>query len=331
MVLKRSFKIGSLELLSNVIYAPLAGCSDLPFRAMSVKYGPGLVFCEMVKMDALIRNDIKTYQLLAYEHNQHPIGAQLCGSKKELAKTCGRILEDLGFDLIDLNCGCPVDKVTKDGSGSGLLKNPEQIGEILNELVSSVSVPVTLKIRTGWDEASINCVTLTQLAEKAGAKAIFIHGRTRAQGYKGFANRDLIKEAKAHAKTIKVIGNGDIFDAKSAKHMFDYTECDGILVSRGTMGAPWICQDIYHFYETGIMPEPSFRRALLGFIEHFNKVLEFHNEKKAVLDARRVGCWYLKDEKNIAQFRKRIATVKNTQEVFGIIEEMKEQFLFHSL
>src|SRR3984893_6443256 len=182
-MLKRPFQLGALQLPSNIFCAPLAGCSDLPFRMMTTKFQPGLVYCEMVKMDALVRHDPHTYRLLDYETSMHPIGAQLCGSKPQLAGKSAKILEDLGFDVVDLNCGCPVDKVTKDGSGSGLLKNPQLIGEIISQMVASVRIPVTVKIRAGWDAQNINAEEITEIAEQAGAVAICIHGRTRSQGY----------------------------------------------------------------------------------------------------------------------------------------------------
>src|SRR5579863_1856971 len=180
-MLKRPFKLGNLELPSNIFCAPLAGCSDLPFRKMTTKFQPGIVYCEMVKMDALVRHDPHTYRLLDYTPGLHPIGAQLCGSKLQFVQQSAKIIEDLGFDVLDFNCGCPVDKVTKDGSGSGMLRTPELIGEMISAMVSAVKIPVTVKIRAGWDEAHINAAEITQIAEQAGAKAITIHGRTRAQ------------------------------------------------------------------------------------------------------------------------------------------------------
>ena len=241
---KNPFRVGSAALPNNILYAPLAGCSDLPYRQMACKWRPGIVYCEMVKMDALVRHDPGTYRLLDYTLNMHPIGAQLCGSKPTLVKTAARIIEDLGFDVLDLNCGCPVDKVTKDGSGSGMLRTPDLIGEMIAEMVAAVKIPVTVKIRAGWDDEHINAAQITQIAERAGAKAITIHGRTRAQAYKGPANWDHIRDCKRAAKDILVIGNGDVFDAESAANMFSYTGCDGVLVARGTMGRPWIVDDI---------------------------------------------------------------------------------------
>ena len=249
---KRSLSFGSLKLPSPILYAPLAGCSDLPYRFMSCKYRPGLVYCEMVKIDALVRHDSHTYRLLDYTADMHPIGAQICGSKPKMASDAARIIESLGFDVIDFNCGCPVDKVTKDGSGSGMLKNPQLIGEVLSNVVAAVKIPVTVKIRAGWDEQSINAAEITKIAESAGAKAITVHGRTRAQGYRGPANWDYIKEAKEAANQILVIGNGDVFDAKSGADLFNHTDCDGILVARGTMGQPWIAENIRRY-----LPSPA--------------------------------------------------------------------------
>ena len=180
----------------------------------------------MVKMDALIRHEPSTYHLLDYDPSMRPIGSQLCGSKPELAGPTARIIEELGFDVVDLNCGCPVDKVTKDGSGSGMLKNPELIGSVISNMVAAVNIPVTVKIRTGWDDESINASLITKIAEQAGAQAISIHGRTRKQKYTGRANWDHIKAAKQVATSIKVIGNGDVFDAEAGLALFKHTRCD---------------------------------------------------------------------------------------------------------
>ncbi len=314
--MKDPFFIGSAELLNKVLYAPLAGCSDLPFRRMSCSYRPGIVYCEMVKMDALVRNDSNTYRMLDYDADMHPIGAQLCGSKLKLAAEAARIVEDLGFDVIDFNCGCPVDKVTKDGSGSGMLKTPELIGEILSSIVAAVKVPVTVKIRAGWDDNSINAVEITKIAERAGAKAITIHGRTREQGYKGKANWDYIKACKAAAKQILVIGNGDVFDADSALRMFAHTQCDAVLVSRGTMGQPWIAEDILRALE-GLPPivrsVADLRQSLL---EHFDCIVRYQPERQSLLDMRRVGCWYLKRLTNVKELRVQLNRSASTSEVF---------------
>lgn len=312
---KRPFSLKGTPLPSNIFCAPLAGCSDFPFRKMTSQHKPGLVYCEMVKMDALVRHDPHTYRLLEYDTGMHPIGAQLCGSRVEYAAQCAKIIEDLGFDVIDLNCGCPVDKVTKDGSGSGLLKQPERIGEILSEMIRAVKIPVTVKIRTGWNEQTINCVKITQIAESAGAAAICIHGRTREQGYSGFANWDHIKACKQAAKEIKVIGNGDVFDAFAAKRLFEETGCDAILIARGTMGQPWIIDDIYALFEGREVKKRSGPELQQAFLSHMETIISYQNEKKSILDMRRVGCWYLKNIVSAKPLREAINRAKSLSEI----------------
>ncbi|MGK5594550.1 MAG: tRNA dihydrouridine synthase DusB [Parachlamydiaceae bacterium] len=315
----KEFELGNVKLPSNIFYAPLAGCSDYPFRRMSAKYRPGLMYCEMVKMDAIVRNDANTYHLLDYDESMHPIGGQLCGSKPEIAGQAAKIIEDLGFDVIDLNCGCPVDKVTKDGSGSGMLKNPHLIGDVIANMVAAVNIPVTVKIRAGWDDQSIIAAKITQIAEEAGAKAICIHGRTREQAYKGPANWDHIKACKEAANKIKVIGNGDVFDAEAAMKMFSYTQCDAVLVSRGTLGQPWIAEDIYALQADQPLPERSLDHAKNELLEHFEETLSYHNERRTVIEMRRVGCWYLKKSAQTKSFRERISKAQNIQEVRELI------------
>lgn len=319
MKLKTPFKLGSLTLPSNVFCAPLAGCSDLPFRRMTTAYKPGLVYCEMVKMDALVRHDPHTYRLLDYEKEMHPIGAQLCGSKPELAAQSARMIEELGFDVIDFNCGCPVDKVTKDGSGSGMLKNLDLIGEILTNMIQAVKIPVTIKIRAGWDEDTLVGPEIVKIAEQAGAKAIAIHGRTREQGYKGHANWDWIKECKAASHEILVIGNGDLFDAEKVEKMFEMTGCDAVLLSRGTFGTPWIIEDVYRRLagEEPINRSPhDYRDALL---QHLEYISSYHPPRKAAMDLRRVGCWYLKRGQGTRKLREAINRSKSIHETRQLI------------
>lgn len=312
--LSKNFQLGKLTLPSNIFCAPLAGCSDLPFRRMTKKYLPGLIYCEMVKMDALVRHDPGTYHLLDFEKEMHPIGAQICGSKASLAGPAAKIVEDLGFDVVDLNCGCPVDKVTKDGSGSGLLKTPFLIGEIISNMVAAVKIPVTVKIRAGWDEQHINGADIVRIAESAGAAAICIHGRTRQQGYKGPANWKWIQECKAAAKNILVIGNGDLFKAEDAPRMFEETGCDALLLSRGTMGQPWLIEDIYRYME-GLPPiqrtNLDYRKELLEHLEH---VVSYHPDRKAAMEMRRIGCWYLKRGKGARKLREKINQSKTIAE-----------------
>lgn len=317
----KPLQIGSLKLKNNIAFSPLAGCSDLPFRKLVNLFRPSLYFCEMVKMDALVRHDRGTYRILSYSGDMHPIGAQICGSNPKLAGQSAKIIEDLGFDVVDLNCGCPVDKVTKDNSGSGLLKTPKLIGDIIAEMVAAVKIPVTVKIRVGWDDNEIVGPQITQIAEEAGAKAISIHGRTREQAYRGLANRDLIKSCVDVKKDIVVFGNGDIFDPESARDMFEKTGCDGILVSRGTLGVPWIAEMI----EAELMGDEfahkvdgPFMHALLKKHLEFSK--SFNDDRKAMIDMRKVATWTFKKNPGMAEFRNKLNKAKSLAEMEALID-----------
>jgi nifR3 family TIM-barrel protein len=320
--LKTPFYLGKTAFPNNIFYAPLAGCSDFPFRKMSAKYRPGLMYCEMVKMDALVRFDQGTFHLLDYDKDMHPIGGQIVGSNPKIAGQAAKIIEDLGFDVVDLNCGCPVDKVTKDGSGSGMLKTPQIIGEIIAQMVAAVKIPVTVKIRAGWDEKTINAPLITRYAEQAGAQAITIHARTREQAYRGDANWDWIKACRPEAKTIKLIGNGDVFDVDAARRMFEYTGCDAVLVSRGTMGQPWIVEDIIRHFEGDGPVNRTVEDCREALLEHFRHTVRYQNDRSTVLEMRKVGCWYLKKSAGTRDFRGLISKAQTLKDV----EELITQF-----
>lgn len=318
----RPLELGSLLLPSNIIYAPLAGCSNYPFRKISALYTPGLFFCEMVKMEAITRYDVNTFHMLDYSKDMHPIGAQVCGSKPHLARDAARIVEDLGFDVIDLNCGCPVDKVTKDGSGSGLLKNPKLIGEILSTMVCTVKIPVTVKIRIGWNDNSIVAEEITRIAEEAGAKAIFVHGRTREQGYKGPANWEYIKRCKIGARSIKVIGNGDAFCGESGYNLFKETNCDGILIARGTLGAPWVIkeieaymQDMHYFVSQEELKET--------FLRHLEYLRAYLPPKKVLTEMRKIGAWYLRRDPKLKELYQQL---QRSESIFNCIQMVTQFF-----
>lgn len=317
--LKTPYKLGNITLPNNIFYAPLAGCSDFPFRQMSSRYRPGLLFCEMVKMEALIRNDRGTFHILDYDRQMHPIGGQLCGSNPKIAGKAARMIQELGFDSVDLNCGCPVDKITKDGSGSGLLKNPQLIGEILVNMKAAVTIPVTVKIRAGWDEASINAPEIVKIAEEAGASAICVHGRTRQQAYKGPANWDYIKAAKEAATTIQVIGNGDLFDADSVKRMFEYTGCDAVLISRGTLGQPWIVEDSIKLLSGQEIGGRGFEESRQALYEHFLYTTAYQSSRRVSIDMRRVGCWYFKKSAATRAFREQISKAESPERIRELI------------
>jgi nifR3 family TIM-barrel protein len=310
----------NLTLPINVLYAPLAGFTDVPFRIIAAHYCPGLMFCEMVKMEALVRADRDTFRMLGKTHPMASLGAQLCGSSPRLAGRAARILEDLGFDVIDLNCGCPVDKVTKDGSGAALLSTPLLIGDILSNIVSAVKVPVTVKIRAGIDENHLVHKDIVRIAELAGASALTIHGRTLVQGYTGKANRAWIKEAKMCASSIKVIGNGDIFSAQDAASMLHETLCDGVLIARGMLGQPWFVDDCRRL-EKGqdLTRSPEERKKVL--IDHVRATLAYLPDEQALIDLRRVVCLYLPKSKEARPFKEALNHVRSVQEMVLLIEQ----------
>lgn len=306
-----------------VIYAPLAGCSDYPFRKVAARYHPGLMFCEMVKMEPLLLGNKNTLRMLDYSEDMRPIGGQICGSNPKLAGPSAKIIEDHGFDCVDLNCGCPVDKVTKDGSGSGMLKDLERVGEVVSNMVAAVSIPVTVKVRAGWDEQSIVAAEVTRIVEEAGAQVIFVHGRTRKQGYNGPANWAHIKAAKQAAKKIKVVGNGDVFDAPAALRMFAETGCDAVLVSRGTMGQPWIVEDIMRALAGEEVIERSHEERRRALLEHFHLSSSYKDERGALIDMRRVCSWYLRNAPGAREIRSRAAQGASLDEVRQIIESFE--------
>ncbi|SPN73883.1 Probable tRNA-dihydrouridine synthase,tRNA-dihydrouridine synthase B,tRNA-dihydrouridine synthase,putative TIM-barrel protein, nifR3 family,Dihydrouridine synthase (Dus) [Chlamydia serpentis] len=317
--------IKNILLRSPIVYAPLAGFSDYPYRQMSALYKPGLMFCEMVKVEGIHYAPKRTLKLLDYNENMRPIGAQLCGSNPETTAEAAKILEGLGFDLIDLNCGCPTDKITKDGSGSGLLKTPDLIGKILEKIINSVSIPVTVKIRSGWDAANINVENTVRIIRDSGASAVFVHGRTRAQGYHGPGNREYVSRAKAAAgRDFLVFGNGDIFSPESAKEMLS-TGCDGVLVARGTMGAPWIGKQIQEYLATGSYEKVSFIKRKEAFLQHMHLVEDYYqNEIKFLSETRKLCGHYLVSAAKVRFLRAQLAKASSYQEVYQCVHDYEE-------
>lgn len=311
--LKKSFKLGDIVLPSNVFCAPLAGYSNYPFRKILSMFRPGLMFCEMVKMEALVRQNKATMQMLEYDESMRPIGAQICGSDLSIAAESAKMIEDMGFDVLDLNCGCPVPKVVKDGSGSGLLKNHMLIPEIISKMVSAVKIPVTVKIRSGWDQNNIVAVEITKLVEKAGARAICIHGRTRSQLYSGESDKTIIKACKMEAKDILVVGNGGVFDTASAESMFLETGCDAIMIARGTLGTPWLVEDILNDFTT-TKKEDDYIKSM--FIKHIEELVAFLGPDKALNLLRGLGSWYFRGRRGFRSIRDAIAKSKNIDTIF---------------
>jgi tRNA-dihydrouridine synthase B len=330
MFLTEPCVVGDLKLDSNIWYSPLAGYSNYIFRQVIAEhYRPGMMFTEMVKMDALVRYDNQTMHMLDFSKEMHPVGAQLVGSKREFAADCARILEDLGFDLIDLNCGCPVDKVVKDGSGSGLLKFPHRLADILEQMVNAVSIPVTVKIRAGWNDKHINAPLITQLAESVGAKVISIHGRTREQGYKGHADWSVIKSCMDVAQNIKVFGNGDLFEPLAVEKMFQETHCSGALLSRGTIGAPWVVDHVKTYLKTGQLIESTDEDKILFLRRHYDISTGYHAYAQCLVEVKKLLHWYFKDHPLLTPFRKSLSKASNHQDIrdwFNAISNQLHEF-----
>ena len=245
----KSIKIGDLNIENNIFLAPMAGVTDLAYRKICKEFGAGLVYTEMVSSRAIFHNDEKTKQLMNIEGEKRPIAVQIFGSDEETMKYATKYVSEFA-DIIDINMGCPAPKIVKNGDGSKLLLDIEKAEKIIKAVVSNTNKPVTVKFRKGWDYNNIIAVPFAQMAEKAGASAITIHGRTRSEFYSGTVDLDIIKDVK-NAVNIPVIGNGDIVDEGSAEKMFKYTGVDAIMIGRGTFGNPWIFRNLLYYFQTG--------------------------------------------------------------------------------
>ncbi len=289
------FKIGNIEIKNSIVLAPMAGICNSAFRKIIKEMGCSLIYAEMVSDKALIYNSQKTKDMLYMEECERPIAQQIFGSDKEsFVKAAKLIYEEMKPDIIDINMGCPVPKVAiKAQAGSALLKNPEKIKEIVEAVVNTVPVPVTVKIRTGWDQNSINAVEVAKICESAGASAITIHGRTRSQGYSGKVDYGIIKKVK-ESVSIPVIGNGDIIDIETAKKMFE-TGVDAIMIGRGVLGNPWLIKKLVTYFESGnITDNPTYKERIEMCFHHMEYLNKIKCEKVTVLEMRSHIAWYLK-------------------------------------
>ena len=250
----KKLTIGNVTLDNNVILAPMAGVTDLPFRLLCKEQGVGLICMEMVSAKAIYYNNKNTEELLEIHPDEKPVSLQLFGSDADIMAEMAKKIEERPFSVLDVNMGCPVPKVVNNGEGSALMKNPKLVEEILTKLVKATYKPVTVKIRKGFNDANVNAVEIAKIAEACGVAAVAVHGRTREQYYSGKADWDIIRAVK-EAVNIPVIGNGDVTDALSAKALLDYTGCDGVMIGRGAQGNPWIFGEVTTYLETGVIPE----------------------------------------------------------------------------
>lgn len=322
------WKIGNVEIKNQLVLAPMAGISNTSYRKIIKGMGAGLIYAEMVSTNAITYGNEKTFNLLKMSEEERPIVQQIFGSDIKTFVAAAKLIEEkMHPDIIDINMGCPVPKVAvRAQAGSALLKNPEKIGEIVKAVVKSVNVPVTVKIRSGWDEKNINAVEVAKICEKNGASAIAIHARTRSEGYSGKANWDIIKKVK-ESVNIPVIGNGDITSPILAKKMLDETGCDAIMIGRGALGNPWIFKQCLKYLENNaIIEEPTNKEKIDMIKEHYRLLKEDKNEHIALLEIRTHALYYLKGMPESKIYKERICKSQTEEEFLNILKEY-ENFL----
>ncbi len=306
-------RIGDLELENNVILAPMAGVTDLPFRLLCRKMGAGLVCMEMVSAKAIFYNNKNTEGLLEIHPEEMPASLQLFGSDPEILAQMAARIQERPFSVLDFNMGCPVPKVVNNGEGSALMKQPGLAEKILTGLVRAVKKPVTVKLRKGFDDSCCNAAELARIAEACGVAAVAVHGRTREQYYSGRADWDIIRQGKEAVK-IPVIGNGDVNSPEAAKAMLEQTGCDGVMIGRAAQGNPWIFRDTVHFLETGSLPPPpSVEEKKRMVLEHAALQLQYKGEYTAVREMRKHLAWYTAGMPHSARFRQLINSMETME------------------
>lgn len=302
--------IGGREIENNLILAPIAGVSDLPFRSIVKSFGCGLVVSELISSEGLVRDSEKTRRYLSHGLNEKPISIQVFGHHPDPMARAAALAEREGADFIDINFGCPVPKVTRSGAGAGVMKDPDRARAIMEAMVKSVGIPVTMKMRIGMDEKTLYAVDLARMAEDSGIAAITVHGRTVSQGFSGKADWDWIRKVK-EAVRIPVIGNGDIVSPRDGEKMLSETGCDGIMIGRGAFGNPWIFQEIRNYLENGtLIPDPPVEEIRNILSRHFNLMIDFYGERHGTVLMRKHACWYTRGLPGGSLFRTEINQVE---------------------
>ena len=320
MLYMHPLKIGNIKLSNNILLAPMAGITDKPFRILcEEKSIPGLVFTEMVSSKAIYYKDEKTSKLANTENEKVPVAIQIFGSEPEIMAHAAKELEPKA-NIIDINMGCPAPKVVKNGDGSKLLQNLDLVFEIVKKVVSEVKVPVTVKIRKGWDNNNIVAIEAAKVIEKAGASAITIHGRTSEEYYSGNVDLDIIKKVK-EAVDIPVIGNGDVKNVQSAQKMFEYTNVDGIMVGRATLGNPWLINQIKKGLDGIEVLDPTFEEKFDTIKKHIDLEIAEKGENVGIKEMRKHISWYIKNLKDSSKMRDKINTLETKQEVVECLNE----------
>jgi len=316
-------KIASLTLKLPFILAPMAGITDLPFRMICRSYGCELAFVEMTSAKALVYENRKTEKMVATRPEDRPLGIQLLGTDVEFILRALDIIRKYEYDIIDFNAACPVTKVTSKGEGSGMMKEPRKLGLLLKTIVDHTDTPVTVKIRAGWNEKSVNAREVALYAQDAGIKGLFIHGRTREQGYSGRVDYNVIREVK-EALDIPVIGSGDVFSPLHVKKMFDETGCDGVAIARGSFGNPWIFNETAEYLKSGIVPpRPDFQAVADIMADHLRLIASYHGPVTAPVVFRKLFAWYIKGFRDVKPLKERAFKAKTTEEMLELIKEFR--------